>query len=224
MNRTRGDSNGQSRPHIPAYSFMQWDIDGSVRPAASDCEPGLCDCFYERDSVYTHQACLTPGEHTLNMGDALGFGWLGASVSLLRGGVPFVTGTIPSAASCSSDCPLTESGHDFAKCFDRNMRSGDSHLCAELALEGCDCGGCCFSNSADASWWHAWGGGINDIDPTCPRWPSRDTYPSLTGWPSGMEHPSLRSASLTFLVGGHVQFEDELPQVPRPLQGPGHLW
>ena len=70
------------------YSHVSWDVSGLVTPRAVDCAPSLCGgsescgCVYRRGSNYTHHVCLSPGRHALTIHDAMGFGWLGARLSL----------------------------------------------------------------------------------------------------------------------------------------------
>ena len=61
-----------------------------LRAPPEECSPDLCGagephpcaCLYKRSSNYSHALCLAPGPHELTLHDAMGFGWLGAQLSL----------------------------------------------------------------------------------------------------------------------------------------------
>ena len=71
-----------------SYSHIGWEVDGKLRADPRDCAPELCagisacGCLYgqneeERGVMYSHKLCLSPGTHTLDLHDMMGFGWFG---------------------------------------------------------------------------------------------------------------------------------------------------
>lgn len=76
-------------PH--SYSHIGWEVDSNLRADPHDCAPELCQgisacgCVYSqteqgRSVVYSHKLCLSPGMHTLDLHDMMGFGWFGVRV------------------------------------------------------------------------------------------------------------------------------------------------
>ena len=73
-----------------SYSHIGWEVDSTLRADPRDCAPELCagisgcGCVYgqtaqERGVTYSHKLCLSPGMHTLDLHDMMGFGWFGVN-------------------------------------------------------------------------------------------------------------------------------------------------
>ena len=152
------------------YSHLSWDIDRAVSPLPSECASDLlcdgteaCGCLYSKSTVFQHQACLSPGIHTLSIYDSMGFGWFGATLGLSMVDphhssgthtitmTPFdeteVTPTTLASMNTPSRCSDTcGAGTCADRLFDHDNVDG-LHLCPELRLGGCECGGCCLETN-----------------------------------------------------------------------------
>ena len=152
------------------YSHISWSIDRAVHPPPSECVDELlcggteaCGCLYSKSTVFQHSVCLAPGRHHLSLYDMMGFGWFGATLSLIMRDphtpsgshtVPLVPideedatptdfADIPTPVRCSNNCGDTT-------CADRLFFSNHNdglHLCGELRRGGYECGGCCLETN-----------------------------------------------------------------------------
>ena len=107
------------------FSHVSWTVDSALEALPHECltEPPLCGgptgiecgCVYRASHTYSHHVCLSPGRHWLTLEDRMGFGWLGAHVSVyLAGsgqlithdehGTPVANATVPSPAACYRQC------------------------------------------------------------------------------------------------------------------------
>ena len=79
------------------YSHLAWEIDSVLRADPMECSPvelcggsAACGCVYANEASFSHRLCLGPGIHTLTLHDMMGYGWLGANVSIEQPGVGLV--------------------------------------------------------------------------------------------------------------------------------------
>ena len=121
-------------------------------------------CIYGRSTSYTHEVCLTPGPHQLELTDSMGYGWMGAEIAISqRGGEEIYRATIPTSPGCGYECTLSTGA---AGTCSEHLFSSRRVLCADLAAAGCECGSCCIETASDFDTFRARVVGLPTIDPS----------------------------------------------------------
>jgi hypothetical protein len=138
-----------------ALGHIFWTIDGVPHPTPECRDPDGCEYLPGRE--YRANICLSPGKHTIELLDSMGYGWFGASVGIKHENPKIYApvleyATMQTPDACEQYCAV---GGRAGTCLSHLFSTDSPHTCSTLQAANCSCAGCCVDTPDRVEQFHA---------------------------------------------------------------------